>query len=137
MHTSLNISHEKVLAYLRQGEIFYKWMLGCQKSQLKFSVLPHGEVFETQFKLEALSIFPKKINLDILISGKELQKEEFTYFKSVGNKEQISLFGAIQTLFFENENITFMDAKFIIKPNKGLLSSFLANKLALNLGKSV
>lgn len=89
------------------------------------------------------SIYPQRYVLNLYISGHELDNEEFTYYKSVNTDiskkgyHQLDLFSMIQTQFFQEEQVTFVDAKLIVKPINGYFCDVLVKQLAYDFGKSI
>lgn len=73
-------------------------------------------------RTKLFNFYPKRYKLDLFVSREQLKHEEFTYYKSVStdhakpSSKHLDLFMMIQTLFFEEEKITFVDAKILVKP---------------------
>jgi len=72
-------------------------------------------------------ILPKKYTLNLFVTEREYEDEHLTFFKSVNTdksnrkSKRFDLFMMIQTRFFKEENLTYLDAKILVKPIRGLL----------------
>lgn len=139
IHSSINMAHELVNYYLAQGNLLHKWVQGCSSSGERLNVYPHGKIIESKFGTKLFGILPQKYLLNVLISGEKHKDMEFTYFKSLksNKKSKVELFCSFQTVFFEEEKITFLNAKIIVKPGSGYFNQLLAKQLALDMGRSV
>ena len=144
IHSSLSVSHDKVLHYLKESNLYYKWIIGWESSKEVFQISPVGTIAQVKMRSNLFKFIPKRYSLNLFISNRRGNKDdEYTYFKSIdmdGSKAKskpLDLFMMIQTVSFREEQITYIDAKILIKPQKGYLKEYLAKQLALDLGNSI
>ena len=109
-----------------------------------FQISPVGTIAQVKMRSNLFKFIPKRYSLNLFISNRKGNKDdEYTYFKSIdmdGSKAKskpLDLFMMIQTVSFREEQITYIDAKILIKPQKGYLKEYLAKQLALDLGNSI
>ena len=143
IHSSLNISHDKVLHYLKEWNLYYKWIIGWESSKEIFQISPEGSIAQLKMKSRLFKFLPKEYTLNIFVSNKKGNEDEYTYFKTINvdgsnaKSKPIDLFMIIQTVSFREEQITYIDAKILVKPQKGYFKDYLAKQLALDLGISI
>ena len=134
--------HEKVSRYLRQGNLYPKWILGCIESEEVFEVSEdESALVNVKMKTYLQNIWSHDYKFSLFVTEKQYEDETITYFKSVSSeynkKPPFDIFMMVDTRFFTEGNITFLDAKILVKPSKGFFNDLVAKQVALDLGKSI
>lgn len=136
--TSLNISSRNATEYLLNPLKFKKWVLGCEDSEEKYSVEPHGKIVKLSMKSYLLNLLPHKFNVDVFVSSQEKEKEMQIFYKSINSCTLVpDFFVTISNEIFPGQMISFLRAKIVVKGGKSVISDYFTKRFGLELAKSV